>query len=381
VSIDIIYIIAMITLDRVEFTSVKASDFTEWAHAEFFDLEGSSALVEFTPGFEELAKTTKTIVDIVDFLAGRKIIDEKEVNKMAQGHTNSLQTLHPTNIAASAVRTAIASLQYSHNYPTIFDRLDSKLNNNIPLYANINRALLGKTRSPLAFAKEAERAAARGFETIKCAPFDEVDPSSPISSLQPGIDRVAAIRSAVGTEVELLVDCHSRFNIYTAIRACGQLEQLGISWFEEPVDPTSESDNLTEISNHVDVPIAGGERGYGAKFFRDIIQSGAVEIIMPDIKFCGGTTEAWHTGTYAVSNGAGFSLHSPSGPVSLLSSAQVTALVPGSMALEHAVNEVPWRADLLDPPERIESGRLWFPKGFAKLDPKIVDRYGQRWKP
>ena len=82
-----------------------------------------------------------------------------------------------------------------------------------------------------------------------------------------------------------------------------------------------------------------------------------------------------------MSNGTGFSLHSPSGPISLSASAKVTALVTGSMALEHAVNEVSWRADLLDPPERIESGCLHFSEGFAKLNPKIVDRYGKRWKP
>ena len=123
----------MIILDRVEFTAVQANDFTEWAHAEFFDLKGSSALVEFTPGIDLLAKTTKAIVDIVDFLGGRKIVDEKEVHGMAQGHRNSLQAFH-SNIAVSTVRTAIASLQSSNNYPTIFDGLGTNINSSIPLY-------------------------------------------------------------------------------------------------------------------------------------------------------------------------------------------------------------------------------------------------------
>ena len=55
--------------------------------------------------------------------------------------------------------------------------------------------------------------------------------------------------------------------------------------------------------------------------------------------------------------------HNPSGPVASAATAQVASVMPNFLILEHAWAEVPWRADLLDPPERIVDGRLALPDG------------------
>ena len=68
--------------------------------------------------------------------------------------------------------------------------------------------------------------------------------------------------------------------------------------------------------------------------------------------------------------------------MSLLSSAHVTASMPGAMPLEHAVYEADWRADLLSPPERVENGRLHLPTGAglgAELDWREILRRGRAW--
>lgn len=82
--------------------------------------------------------------------------------------------------------------------------------------------------------------------------------------------------------------------------------------------------------------------------------------------------------------GGAFSLHSPSGPISLLASAHATAAVPGAFPLEHAVGEVHWRADLITPAERIDNGRLHLPQAAvlgATLDWPEVRRRGRVWTP
>ena len=64
--------------------------------------------------------------------------------------------------------------------------------------------------------------------------------------------------------------------------------------------------------------------------------------------------------------------------MSQLASAHAAAATPGSLPLEHAVYEAPWRSELLSPPERIEGGRLWFPGGpglGASLDREALARY------
>ena len=105
---------------------------------------------------------------------------------------------------------------------------------------------------------------------------------------------------------------------------------------------------------------------------------------MPDVKYCGGVAEAVRAGRSAIARGGGFSLHSPSGPISLLASGHVTAAVAGALPLEHAVHEVDWRADLVEPAERIEDGRLLLPSSVglgATLNPELVRRYGHLWTP
>ena len=73
-------------------------------------------------------------------------------------------------------------------------------------------------------------------------------------------------------------------------------------------------------------------------------------------------------------------MHSPSGPVSQLASACVTAALPGAMALELAVDEVFWRSKILEPPERFANGRFWFPKGAnAALNMDVMSLHGTAW--
>ena len=109
----------------------------------------------------------------------------------------------------------------------------------VELYANINRSLLGENRTPEAFAQAGEKAAERGFNIIKCAPFDDIDSENTTKGLleaaKIGIARVAAVRSAVGPNVEVLVDCHRCFDQDSSLVVAGELANLGIGWFEEPM--------------------------------------------------------------------------------------------------------------------------------------------------
>ena len=121
--------------------------------------------------------------------------------------------------------------------------------------------------------------------------------------------------------------------------------------------------DLAAIASSATLPVAGGESGYGGDFFDHLLEVRAVSVIMPDIKHCGGVVEAVRAGRSALGRGGAFSLHSPSGPISLLASAHVTAAVPGALPLEHAVDEVDWRAELIAPAESIQAGRLLLPAG------------------
>ena len=370
-----------IQLAEVEFASVSVTERTTWTFAELSDSEGRTALVEVTCG-DETPDAVAALAEYVTVLKGRDIPDESGVAGSLGLSVSAIQARRPLASAVSALRTAVVVLQAQSNGISLTEQLGGSVRDSVELYANINRSMGPGQRTPGDFAAAAERAAADGFAVVKCAPFDEVTPPMTLDEVRraasSGIQRVAAIREAVGPDVRLLVDCHSRFDTGSAQWVAEELAKSGVGWFEEPVQPTRDADGLSEIARAVSIPVAGGETGYDASFFTGLVAQGAVQVVMPDVKYCGGVAEAVRAGRSAVREGGQASLHSPSGPVSQLASAHAAAATPGSLPLEHAVYEAPWRSELLSPPERIKRGRLWFPDGpglGAALDREALARY------
>ncbi len=236
----------------------------------------------------------------------------------------------------------------------------------IPLYANINRAVTD--RSPEGFAQKASAVVAEGFRAVKLAPFDGMnqlrvhDPDQR-QRMNTGLECIAAVRDAIGPDVELFVDCHSHFDVSTAIEVAAELRRLGIRWFEEPL-PSEDIEGLQRLRAHVpDMQLIGGEELFGVEAFWPYLASGVWDLIMPDIKHCGGVSELLAISRLASARGISVAPHNPSGPVAMAASAQVAAVMPEFRFLEHAWGEVPWRADLLTPAERIENGHYIPPDG------------------
>ena len=374
-----------INLSRIELAEARATRRTTWTFAEIFDVHGASALVEITSR-DATDNVALLLPQLLTSLDGTTIADESELVGLLELNTSRLQTDFALATAVSALRTAVVQLQALHDGVSLTEALGGTPRESVELYANINRCLLSN-RTPSAFASAAERAATEGFRAVKCAPFDEVQPPAMAEDIlamaRPGLERVASVRAAVGPDVGVLVDCHSRFEAHTAPLVAEELAKLDVGWFEEPVQPTEDVEGLIEVATKVSMPVAGGERGYGEGFFDDLVRRGAVSVVMPDIKHCGGVVEAHDAGRAAIKAGGQVSLHSPSGPVSQLASAHVTSSIAGDLPLEHAAYEVPWRAELLLPPERIEGGHLRLPGSpglGATLNPALVSRYGREWR-
>ena len=373
-------------IDRVRFAEVKASEATTWTFVEVYDGEGTVAVAEITCG-GNTAEAVRLTSELVGRLRGREIADEGDVEGMLGLAVSDMQANMALATAVSGLRTAVSDLRAQRRGITLTEELGGTPLESVLLYANINRHLLTRDRSPASFGRAAELAVSRGFGIVKCAPFDGVGPPSTREAILDvaglGIARVAAVRAAVGDDVTVLVDCHSRFERHTAPLVAEQLALSNIGWFEEPVEPTKDSEGLAEIAREVSMITAGGESGYGREFFRSIVECGALNVVMPDVKYCGGLAEARAAGIAAMDAGGDVSLHSPSGPVSLIGGGHATAAMPGAIHLEHAVYEADWRAELVLPHERVEGGRLWMPDGAglgAALNEAVVERYGRFWE-
>lgn len=236
----------------------------------------------------------------------------------------------------------------------------------IPVYANINRA--SRERTPGDFARHATDAVRAGFRAVKCAPFDgmerhRVQEPDERARVRQGVDCVAAIRDVIGPAIDLYVDCHSKFDAPTALEVAHALHELGVRWFEEPV-PTDDRETLLALRPQVHalgMELIGGELLYGVAGFLPYLMPRIFDLIMPDIKHCGGIGAALAIARVADACGVTVAPHNPSGPLSMAASAHVAAALPHLRALEYAWGEVPWRANLLTPPERIEDGMYILP--------------------
>jgi len=271
--------------------------------------------------------------------------------------------------------------------------LENKNNKTVQLYANINRSLLPDdqgpvNRSPEAFAKRAKEFEQKGFLTIKCAPFDECKSPFEEKNKIPkestlGLERISEIKNNLLKKTKLFVDCHSRFDLNSSYYLHDELFERGVNWFEEPVDPEKNEKDMIKINNYSKIPTAGAEMTYGSDNFRRLLTNEVVDIVMPDVKFCGGPTEVINLENTIEDPSEKISMHCPSGPVSLLTSAHITSSISSKLPLEHAVKEVPWRHEVLLPNEEIVNGEMHLPKGIgigATLNPEIIHNKGKIWQ-
>ena len=242
----------------------------------------------------------------------------------------------------------------------VHELFGGRLRNQLAVYANINRATAERT--PAGFAANAMAAVNEGFEALKAAPFDgfpspDAGQDARDRATELGIACVEAMRQAVGASVAIKIDCHSFFDVDLAVEVARRLEPQRLSWYEEPVPPQKVEDTRA-IRDAITQPMAGGEFLFGMQGFAPLISNQAVDVVMPDVKHCGGLQEARHIAALADLYDVAVSPHNPSGPVATAASVQLCAGMPNFDILEYQWGEVSWRGELVDPPERFEAGQI-----------------------
>ena len=161
----------------------------------------------------------------------------------------------------------------------------------------------------------------------------------------------------LGPKRDLLIDVHSHYDLEHGLDLARRFEPLDLFWLEE-VTPPKPLDNLARINREAKMPTAGGESVFGVRGFYPYIHGGAVDIVMPDIKYCGGMWETKKIAAMAEGAGLLVSPHGPASPIGNVAAAHVCATLPNFHILEFSYGEVPWRAEVIDPPEQMDKGNL-----------------------
>lgn len=259
--------------------------------------------------------------------------------------------------ALSAVETALWDILGKHLGVPVWQLLGGKVNHEVPLYVN---GWFAGAKTPAEFAEKAKLAVARGVSGMKWDPFGKAFLRLSGKELDSAIACVAAVREAVGPEVELLIEGHGRFDIPTAVTIAKELEPFRPMWFEEPVPPDN-LDALKAVKDRSPVPISAGERLYTRWDYRPMFDKMAADYIQPDISHAGGIAELQKIAAEAESRYIPFAPHNPSGPVANAATLQLAAVCPNFCILESMYSDVTWRADVCNEALVFENGKLQIP--------------------
>lgn len=270
---------------------------------------------------------------------------------------------------ASEARTAVASgieqaLLDAHARQagmSVAQMLGGPFRTVVPAYANINRGTLD--RSPLGFAKRAESIVrSHSYDALKIAPFDGLNWSHAGTNaprlLQDGIDRILAVRDAIGPTRRLMVDCHWRLTPVMALEVLRATRDANLFWLEDALDEAAfdgfQLRALRTAANNVGVRIAGGEKLMTLAGMRNHLALGSCDVVLPDLRLTG-VRQGIAMLELAASSGIEVSIHNPVGPVLDAISLQVSAALPTFLILEGQVGESPrfdditgGRASLID---------------------------------
>ncbi|NQX67224.1 mandelate racemase/muconate lactonizing enzyme family protein [Paenibacillus alba] len=269
--------------------------------------------------------------------------------------------------AISGIDMALLDLKGKVLGVPCYELLGGAFRTEIPLYANY--WFTGGGHNAEDYAAQALKVKEAGFGGLKFDPFAHTnylygeDLSSNLSLTpelqQRAYDVTKAVRDAIGSDMDMMIETHAMLNFKTAITMADKLAELDITWYEEPVGPES-ADTLQAVRDRLNprVSICVGERHYTRYGIRQILEKQLVDIIMPDITRCGGPSEMKRMATMAEAYNVLLAPHNPNGPLSTLASAHVCASVPNFFRQEFMFNDVPWRDEVIDHPIEMKQGRL-----------------------
>jgi len=191
-------------------------------------------------------------------------------------------------------------------------------------------AVAGPYDDQVAFMRDAGELAhsllEEGFGAMKIWPFDGHAAASggqmiTLEQLKQGMEPFEKIRAAVGDRIEVMAELHSMWSMPAAARICQALAPVRPFWAEDPIGKMDDWSSLAELRRQVpSVPICASETLGGKVAFRDMLVAGGTDIVMVDLTWCGGLTEARKIAALAEAWARPLAPHDCTGPVTLVAS-------------------------------------------------------------
>lgn len=223
-----------------------------------------------------------------------------------------------------------------------------------------------------------------GITAMKIWPFDQFADESNGQHITPtqiehALKPFRQIRDAVGMQMEIAVELHSRWNLQSAIRIADALEEIRPMWYEDPIRMDN-PDALAELASKTRVPITASETLTSRYAFRQLLEKNAVGIVMLDPGWVGGITEAKHVATLAEAYHRPVAPHDCTGPIAYAAGTHLCLATPNAM-IQEGVRAYyhGWYEDVVTELPKAEAGYVAAPSGpglGTRLQPDFLQREG-----
>lgn len=250
-------------------------------------------------------------------------------------------------------------------------------------------ALAGPYDDQVAFNRDAgvlaESLLSEGYCAMKIWPFDPFAAATQgqsigLEELKKGLEPFEKVRKAVGGRIEIMCEMHSMWSAPAAERICQALEPFGIYWAEDPIGKMDDIKALADLRRRTRVPICASETLGGKRAFRDLLAAEATDIVMLDLSWCGGLTEARKIAALAEAHAKPLAPHDCTGPVALWAGLHLALHAPTAIFQEVVRAAIStWYRDLVTDLPALHQGMIAAPEApglGTRLVPGLKERPG-----
>lgn len=264
--------------------------------------------------------------------------------------------------AISAIELALWDIKGKHLGVPVYELLGGRVRDRVRMYTHLGGGQMKavyETFDVGPLVDLAQSVIASGYTAIKVVFVPYSEPLEGIGKVKLFARLMERLRSAVGDNIDIMIDFHGRTYPAMAIQYINAVAEYMPYFCEEPVPPEN-VEALVEVRKAVTVPIATGERLVTRHQFRPIFENRACHVIQPDLCHCGGLFEARKIAAMAETYQMGVAPHNPLGPVANAAALHFALSTPNFLIQEDMLSDVPWRWDVVESSLQTENG-YWLP--------------------
>lgn len=293
------------------------------------------------------------------YVVGRDPFQIKQFTYMAYTDFASKRGAMDLYCAISAIEQAMWDIVGKAAGQPVYNLLGGPCRPRMRVYAN---GWSGGARTPDQLAERAAAVVARGFTALKFDPFPGPWRAYVDRDVErTAVERVRAVREAVGPEVEILVEVHRRLAPMHAVRVAREMGPYRPFWYEEPVS-ARDLDGLAEARSQISIPVVTGEELYTKREFCPALAKRAADILNPDVCCCGGILELREIAAMAEPYHVAVAPHNyNSTTVGLAATLHAAAGMPNFLITEYFLNFEAVGAEIAVKPFEVEEGYITLP--------------------